>query len=87
LNSKFSTDLSLYEKYILNIDNYDSLSPKYKRAFNFTRKILGDDALMNYSSIETAYPIAREEYVKNNVPREDWDRYLIDRKPIFSDIF
>jgi len=51
-------------------DYIESLSYKRKNELKVCGTLLTDEELNRYSSIEVAYPIARQRYIQNNFDEE-----------------
>ena len=75
--------MNIYGKYIKNPENAETISKRWQNALELCKSQMTTEELMCHSSIKTAYPIARERYIKNNIPREEWDKFLIDSNPLF----
>ena len=72
---------SLLEK--LKDKNYiESLSERSRSELIAAISVLEPEELSRISSISVAYRIAREKWIKMNVPRTEWEEYL-SGKPLF----
>ena len=72
---------SLAEK--LKDKNYiESLSQRSRSELMAAISILEPEELSKISSISVAYRIAREKWIRMNVPESEWEEYL-QGKPLF----
>jgi hypothetical protein len=60
----------------------ESLSERSKSELIAAISVLEPEELSRISSISVAYRIAREKWIKMNVPRTEWEEYL-SGKPLF----
>jgi hypothetical protein len=72
---------SLAEK-LKDKDYIESLSERSKSELMAAISILEPEELSRISSISVAYRIAREKWIKMNIPEYEWEEYL-KGKPLF----
>jgi hypothetical protein len=72
---------SLLEK-IRDKEYLESLSERSRSELIAAISVLNPEELSKISSISVAYRIAREKWIKMNIPQIEWQEYL-EGKPLF----
>jgi len=84
MDIKYSSK-SLYEK-MQDEEYLNTLCERRRRELELARKILGEEELRNSSSISTAYRKAREKWIIENMPPDEQEKFIYQRRPLRLDL-